>query len=102
MNCVARDAMLRIERSTDLGVVFTLTGRIEADDIVELQRLIGLESAGQDITFDLREITMVDREAVKFLERCKAQKIKLENCPAYIRESIEQKEEGVANRRVEP
>jgi hypothetical protein len=86
--------MLRIERSTDLGVVFTLTGRIAADDIVELQRLIGLESVGQDITFDLREITMVDREAVKFLERCKAQNIKLENCPAYIREWIQTERGG--------
>lgn len=81
--------MLRIQRSSDDPVVFSLSGRIEIDDVAELQRLFSLEAAGQAIVLDLRDITLVDREAVKFLARCEVERIKLENCPAYIREWID-------------
>jgi hypothetical protein len=37
---------------------------------------------------DLKDLTLVDREAVKFLERCEADSIKIKNCPEYIREWI--------------
>jgi len=91
--------MLRIQRSCEHGVVFSLSGRIQVEDVAELQRLLGLESAGQDIAFDLRDITLVDRDAVKFLASCEAENIRLENCPAYIREWIES--EGEVSRRQE-
>ena len=81
--------MLRIQRSSDRGVVFSLSGRIEAEDTAELQRLFSLETAGPVIALDLKDITLVDRDAVKFLARCEAEGIKLENCPAYIRQWIE-------------
>lgn len=82
--------MLRIQRSCNRGVVlFSLSGRIEIEDAAELQRLLGLEAAGQSIAFDLRDITLIDRDALKFLAQCEAQSIELENCPAYIREWID-------------
>jgi len=81
--------MLRIQRSSDDGVVFSLSGRIEIDDVAELQRLFGLEAVGQGIALDLRDVTLVDREAVKFLARCEVERIELENCPAYVREWID-------------
>ena len=31
---------------------------------------------------------LVDREAVSFIARCEASGIRLENCPAYVREWI--------------
>jgi hypothetical protein len=77
--------MLRIQRSSSRGVVYSLSGRIETEDVAELQRLLSLEAAGQDITLDLQDITLVERDAMKFLSRCEAESIKLENCPAYIR-----------------
>ena len=80
--------MLRIHRSTNVGVVFSLSGRIETEDVAELQRLLSLEAAGQGIALDLQHITLVDRDAVKFLARWEAESIRLENCPAYIREWI--------------
>lgn len=86
--------MLRIQRSSKRGVVFSLSGRIETEDVAELQRLFSLEAVGQDITLDLQEITLVDRDAVKFLARCEAESIKLENCPAYIREWIDSERGG--------
>jgi hypothetical protein len=81
--------MLKIERLSERGAVFSLSGRIEAEDMIEVQKLLDLESPGQGITFDLREITIVDRDAVQFLERCEASGIKFRDCPAYIREWIE-------------
>lgn len=80
--------MLKIQRKTNGKVTFTLSGRIEAEDIDELRRLLELEEAGSRIALDLKDVTLVDRDAVKFLSNCEADRIKLENCPAYVREWI--------------
>jgi hypothetical protein len=85
----AREAMLKIQRSSNERVAFSLSGRIEMEDATELQRLFSLEATGQDIVLDLQDITLIDRDAVKFLARCEAENISLENCPAYIREWID-------------
>jgi anti-anti-sigma regulatory factor len=81
--------MLKIQRKANGRVLFTLSGRIEAEDIGELRRLLELEGAGTHIALDLKDVTLVDRGAVKFLAECEADSIKLENCPPYIREWIE-------------
>jgi len=83
-----RGTMLRIDRSCSDGIVFSLSGRIEAEGVAELQRLLSLEPGGKPVAFDLRNVTLVDRDAVKFLARCQAEGIALENCPAYLREWI--------------
>lgn len=80
--------MLKIQRSANDKVVFTLSGRIEPEDVAELQRLLGLEVAGQLLALDLQDVTLLDRDAVKFLARREADGIQLKNCPAYIREWI--------------
>jgi hypothetical protein len=61
-----RDNMLRIERSSNGNVIFTLSGRIETEGVDELQRLFGLETVDLHIVLDLRDVTLVDRDAVKF------------------------------------
>jgi hypothetical protein len=80
--------MLRIQRKVNGKVIFTLSGRIEAEDIDELRRLFELEDSSRKIALDLRDVTLVDRDGVKFLAVCEAKGIELENCPAYIREWI--------------
>jgi len=80
--------MLRIQRSFGLNVVFSLSGHIEMEDVAELQRLLSLEAEG-GIALDLRDVILVDREALKFLARCETKSIRLEHCPAYIREWID-------------
>jgi len=92
--------MLRISRSSGSTVVFSISGRIEAEDLAELQRLLNLEPVGQDIAMDLQDITIVDREAVKFLAGCEQQGIQLENCPAYIREWIGRERGGSKRQKV--
>jgi hypothetical protein len=91
------NTMLRIQRSENGKVVFTLSGRIQAEDLEELHRLFSLETPDRHMVLDLQDVTLVDRNAVKYLARCEARSIELENCPAYIREWIEQ--ERSRNRR---
>ena len=48
---------LRIQRSPDRGVVFSLRGRIELEDVAELQRLLSLPADGEDVEFELQDVT---------------------------------------------
>jgi ABC-type transporter Mla MlaB component len=89
-----KDVMLKIQRSANDTVVFTLSGRIEAEGVIELQRLFDLESAQQQVALDLKDVTLADRDAVKFLLRCEEHGIQLENSPPYIREWIEREKEA--------
>jgi hypothetical protein len=79
--------MLRIQRVFKGNcVMFVLSGRIRAEDIAELHKAFEAESGRR--VLDLREVALVDREAVRFLARCEAGGIELTNCPAYVREWI--------------
>jgi anti-anti-sigma regulatory factor len=86
--------MLKIQRAMNKQVVFTLSGRMDAENVTELKGLIESEVRGRCIVLELHDLTLVDRDAVRFLERCEADNIKLENCPAYIREWIAREREG--------
>ena len=77
--------MLKIKRSANGAVVFTLSGRIEAEDVAELQRLFELETVDHLLVLDLKDVTLVHRDAVKFLADCELKGTKLENCPGYVR-----------------
>jgi hypothetical protein len=37
---------------------------------------------------DLKDLKLVDQDAVNFLRRCEAESLQLRNCPAYIRKWI--------------
>jgi hypothetical protein len=68
------------------SVIFVLSGRIETENVVQLESLITAEPAR--IVFDLKEVNLVSREVVKFLGQCENDGITIRNCPAYIREWI--------------
>jgi anti-anti-sigma regulatory factor len=80
--------MLKIQRIANGQVVFTVSGRMDSENIDELKTLFASEAKGRGIVLDLKDLTLVDRDAVRFLERCEADSIELKNCPAYIREWI--------------
>jgi hypothetical protein len=85
-----KQPMLKICRIDDGGLaVFALSGRIEHDHVRELKTLFGAEPGLHRVTLDLEEVTLVDREVIRFLAVCEAGGIKLENCPSYIREWID-------------
>ena len=84
---------LKIQRrAADRFVVFTLSGRIQTEYVGELQNLVDFAAAKNSVALDLREVRLVDREAVQFLARCQAEGVELDNCPAYIREWIEKEQ----------
>lgn len=71
-------------------MVFALSGRISEHRVPDLQELLKAEARpGGDLVFDLEEVKLVGREAVRFLAACEAEGIKLKSCPSYIREWIE-------------
>ena len=80
--------MLRIQRSANGEVVFTLSGQMDEEPIAELETLISSEENERRITLDLKDLTLVNENAIAFLERCEANSITLKNCPAYVREWI--------------
>jgi len=83
--------MLRSRRAGNGRVLFVLSGRIETtEDIEQLQEILAVETSGQQLILDLRDVTLVNQDAVRFLSRCEANGIKLENCPLHVRRWIDQ------------
>jgi hypothetical protein len=68
--------------------VFVLSGRIEAEELEELQRLLDSERGAKRVALNLRDIQLVSKEVVRFLARCEQEGLLLEHCPAYIVEWI--------------
>ncbi len=93
---------LRIQRSVERrSVVFILTGRIQADQVPDLEALLKSESSDRDIVLDLRHVKLVDRDAVQFLAGRKAAGTELRNCSAYIREWITQEKKAMQRKETE-
>ena len=86
--------MLRIERSENEEVVFTLSGQIDSDTMVELERLIDSEAKGRGVVLNLKDLTLVDEDGIILLERCESNGVTFENCPPYIREWINRQRAG--------
>jgi len=63
---------------------------LNVENVAELQSLFELESKDRQMILDLKDLTLVDREAIRILEHCEKGHIRLTNCPAYIREWIKQ------------
>ena len=80
---------LRIQSSTEgEAKVFELCGRIREDQVPELEAFFASAAVGGDIIFDLTDVKLVDRGAVRFLAQQETRGVQLRNCPAYIREWI--------------
>jgi hypothetical protein len=86
--------MLRIQRSANGEVVFTLSGRMAEEDIAQVETLIRSEADGLGIVLDLKDLILVGREAISFLERCETDGITLKNCARYVRELITRQRRG--------
>ena len=69
-------------------MVFTLSGRIDKEHIVELETLITAEGRLRRITLDLKDMTLIGQDGINFLAQCEAADIVLVNCVPYIREWI--------------
>ena len=88
---------LRIQRSAQGRIVtFALSGRIEGEHVEELERIFGLELGYRSIALNLKDVTLVDQEGVRFLARCEAGGWELTDCPAYIREWMARLNDGIS------
>jgi hypothetical protein len=76
---------LKIERlSTEHGTRIRLSGELRCEQLSDVRTEI--ERVGQQVTLDLDELDLVDIHAVRFLNACEAQNVKVVNCATYIRE----------------
>lgn len=92
---------LRIQRAVEHQlVVFTLTGRIQAEHIPELLALMTAEGTEHGVLIDLKWVKLVDRDAVRFLAESEASGAELRNCSGYIREWITQEKNTMARKDV--
>jgi len=91
---------LRIDISDQRDqVVFMLTGRIQAQQVLELQALLKSDLPGHSLVLDLKEVKLVDRDAVRFLGDLEAQGVRLRNCSAFVREWISRERDGMRLRK---
>ncbi len=87
---------LRIDISDERDrVVFTLSGRIQAEQVSELQELVKSDLPDHHLVLDLNDVKLVDRDAVRFLGQIEAQGARLRNCSAFVREWISRERSGL-------
>jgi glyoxylase-like metal-dependent hydrolase (beta-lactamase superfamily II) len=86
--------VLRIEEHPDgPRTTFVLSGRIESSNVQQLK--LQIDRSETDVALDLRQVRIVDRDAVRFLARCETRGIELLDCPPFVRSWI--KSEQTAN-----
>jgi hypothetical protein len=79
------DVTLKIEKIVrKRRTTVRLIGRVRAEDLPEVARQ--LEASGPRVVVQLDEVTLVDVDAVRFLNRCETEGVWLVKCPPYIRE----------------
>ena len=84
----------RIERSSSgRSVTFVLSGEMDSDHVGELEALMAADS-NRLVSLDLADVTLVNRDAMKFLARVEAAGAVLVNCPEYVRSWIDAEQGG--------
>jgi len=88
----ANEMTWKIERisAEDGFTVFRLSGHIQSEHVMKIEEMISRES--NRIALDLSELTLIDRDAVSYLTRCKQRGIQLRNSPWFLTEWISKQE----------
>ena len=86
--------MLRIHRSVNGEVLSRLSGRMDSENIAELESLIVAKPGGNSIVPDLKGTTLAGQDGIDFLARCEAADIRLSNRPPSTREWITRRRRG--------
>jgi hypothetical protein len=68
----------------DRLVLLHISGHLQGVHIEIIDELLAKET--DPVALDLGEVTLADREAVRFLATLDARGIELRNCPGFIRE----------------
>jgi hypothetical protein len=78
-------------------VVLIVTGQITGEHVEVLRSVLEQEAVAPEM--DLRDVRLVDREAVKLLALFEAKGSELRNCPLYVREWVTRERTGRRARR---
>ena len=81
----------RIERvvGPDGIVVLQISGRIDDPDVEIVRELMESETTSKStVALDLKNVTLVSRDAIKLLSAVEEKGTELRNCPAYIRDWV--------------
>ena len=73
-------------------VLLRVSGRVTGEHVSTLKTL--LEKENSALTLDLKDVRLVDSEAVKLLAIHEAKGARIANCPSYIREWIRRESEA--------
>lgn len=74
-------------------VILRISGRITGEDVSMLRAF--LENERGAVAIDLKDVLLVDREAIKLLALRESNGIELRNCQAYMREWLTREKEDV-------
>jgi len=74
-------------------VILRVSGRITGDAVNTLRTLLEEEKSSV-LTLDLKDVRLVDGEAVRLLGTNETIGVKIDNCPPYIREWIRREREA--------
>jgi hypothetical protein len=78
--------VLKIDRGSDgQHLVLRLSGRIQSEHVEQLKMQM---QGTAKVVLDLKDVKLVDREAVCFLGVCETNGTELRHCSRYIREWI--------------
>jgi anti-anti-sigma regulatory factor len=81
----------KIERfvGPDGIVVLQISGRIDGPAVEVLRELMESETTSKSIVaLDLRNVTLISRDAITLLSTVEEKGTELRNCPAYIRDWV--------------
>ena len=73
-------------------MVLHISGRLTGDHVNTLKAM--LEQESRALTLDLKNVRLVDDEAVKLLAIHESNGVRIDNCPLYIREWIRREREA--------
>ncbi len=77
--------MFKVQRTDGDDVVFAISGRLDSANVLELSAILEHEPSRRHLVLELKDLQLVDRDAVRFLRVCEADRISIRNCPTYIR-----------------
>lgn len=88
---------MKIEKDSQVGAVtIRMSGHFQREHIAELKAQ--LEDRAVRMKLDLKEVTLVDVDVVRFLAVCQARGIKIVHCPKYIREWISRERQSASQK----
>ena len=89
----------RIDRvvGADNRVVLFISGKLTGEHVATLRSVLRAEAS--PVAIDLKDVSLVDREAVQLLALSEYNRTELRNCPAYIREWVTREKADIDGKR---